>query len=100
MRTLTHGLQRRLRAGHISVSDRPELERVKILGEFVRSALAPRNGQASVLEARIREYEVRFEMTSAELHQGLRDGTQRETAEIAKWLFLLDARDDTGGVTA
>ena len=77
-----------------------EREREQVLTELIQSARLPRTGQASALDARIREYEVRFEMTSEELHQQLRAGRLRETAEIAQWLFLLGARDDTGGVTA
>jgi hypothetical protein len=71
-------------------------EREETLQSFLRAASVPRNGQTSLLDARIREFEVRFEMTSAELHQRLRDGSQRETAEIAKWLFLLEARGEQG----
>lgn len=69
-------------------------ERDRTLSELIRGASSPRNGQAARLDERIREFEVRFEMTSAELHQRLRDGIETETAEIAKWLFLLDARGD------
>ena len=72
--------------------DMPAQERDRTLSELVRGASSPRNGQAAMLHARIREFEVRFEMASAELHQRLRDGIETETAEIAKWLFLLDTR--------
>ncbi len=71
-------------------------EREKTLSELVKGANLPRNGHPSRLDARIREFEVRFEMTSAELHERLRAGVLEETAEIAKWLFLLDARGEKG----
>ncbi len=77
-----------------------EGEREQILAKLIHGARLPRNGQASALDARIRDYEIRFEMTSEELHQELRAGRLRETAEIAHWLFLLGAREDTGVVTA
>ena len=77
-----------------------EREREQVLTELIQSARLPRNGQASALDARIREYEIRFEMTSEELHEQLRAGRLIETAEIAQCLFLLDARDDRGVVIA
>jgi hypothetical protein len=33
-------------------------------------------------------------LSSADLRRRLAAGEQRETAEIADWLFLLDARDN------
>lgn len=44
------------------------------------------------LEARIRAFERRYEMTSEHLLARLRSGEQRETAEICEWLVLLAAR--------
>ncbi len=75
-----------------ALSEMPAQEREETLSELVKGAILPRNGETSRLDARIREFEVRFEMTSAELHEGLRTGDLKETAEIAKWLFLLEAR--------
>lgn len=51
-----------------------------------------REGSPS-LDARIRAFERRYEMTSAVLLQRLRSGDQRETADICDWLLLLAARD-------
>ena len=44
------------------------------------------------LDARIRVFERRYEMTSEALVERLRRGEQRETAEICEWLLLLAAR--------
>ena len=67
-------------------------QRKSVVADLLSRATAARNGQASALDDRIRDYELRFEMTSTELRERLRSGQQPETAEIAKWLFLLDAR--------
>ena len=69
-------------------------ERAVVLGELVASARAERNGQAAEIEARIRAFENRYELTSVALLQRLAAGAQRETAEIAEWLFWLRVRDD------
>ena len=68
----------------------------RVLGELVRSARQGRDGQTAELNARISEYEMRYEMTSAEMRTKLADGSLRETAEIARWLMTLAARDNSG----
>lgn len=59
------------------------------LAALVAEAQGPANGHFAMAEARVRAFEQRYEMTSAELHERLRNGTQRETAEVAEWLFWL-----------
>lgn len=71
----------------------PAADRARALAELAANAAAPRNGQSAVLDARIRFFEQQYEMTSDELHQRLRSGQQTETADVAKWLFLLEARN-------
>ena len=71
----------------------PAAERERALAELSANAAAPRNGQSDVLDARIHFFEQQYEMTSDELHQRLRSGQQTETADVAKWLFLLEARN-------
>ena len=65
--------------------------------ELAALARAAQNGEGRAgkrhLDARIREYERRYEMSSDELRNKLAHGEARETAEIATWLFLLGARD-------
>ncbi len=80
-----------------ALSEMSPREREETLSALVKGAILPRNGQTSRLDARIREFEVRFEMTSTELHERLRAGNLKETAEIAKWLFLLEARGEKAG---
>jgi predicted Fe-Mo cluster-binding NifX family protein len=43
------------------------------------------------LKARIRTYELRYEMTTEQLLRALQEGRQKETADIADWLFWHDA---------
>ena len=71
----------------------PAADRAQALADLAANAAAPRNGQSAVLDARIRVFERQYEMTSDELHQRLRTGQQTETADVAKWLFLLEARN-------
>jgi hypothetical protein len=44
------------------------------------------------LDARIRSFEIRYEMSSAELPERLASGEVQETADICEWLLLLAAR--------
>lgn len=69
-------------------------DRARALDELVTEARGPRNGNFADVEAEIRALEVRYELNSAQLLEGLEKGTERETAEIAHWLFLLTI---TGG---
>lgn len=74
----------------------PQSDSDQILSDLVSSAKARRNGQRAILDARIRDFEIRYEMTSETLHERLRSGACHETAEIARWLMLLAARDNRG----
>ena len=86
-------------AYHVKLSDlatMPVVDSNRVLGELVRSAKSHRNGQSAVLDARISDYELRYEMSSAVMRSRLKDGTLRETADIARWLMTLAARDNRG----
>jgi hypothetical protein len=41
------------------------------------------------IRARVRDYEIRYEVSSQRMVEELRAGTRRETADIAEWLFWL-----------
>lgn len=73
-----------------------EEERRQALGAIVEQGRGIQNGERAVLNARIRVFEERYEMTSSEMRQALRDGRLRETAEIARWLFWVEARSLSG----
>jgi hypothetical protein len=86
-------------AYHVKLSDlanMPVVDSNRVLGELVRSAKSRRNGQSAVLDARISDYELRYEMSSGDMRRRLKDGTLRETADIARWLMTLAARDNCG----
>ena len=73
-------------------------DQAKVLTDLTDSAKQNRNGQTAVMDARIRRFEQRYEMTSAELLKRLEGGEVAETAEISQWLFWLGARaGKTGG---
>jgi hypothetical protein len=67
--------------------------RKKALTRLVEDARAPRNGQAGEIDTLILQYELRYEMSSSELLKRLANRTQRETADIADWLFWLNVRN-------
>lgn len=86
-------------AYHVKLSDlanMPMADSDRALGELVRSAKASRNGQRAVLDVRVREFEIRYEMSSDAMREQLRDGTLEETADIARWLMAVSARDNRG----
>ena len=61
--------------------------------EISRCALAPRNGQAHSIDARILAFEVRYEMTSQVMRERFATGELQDTADLARWLMLLQVRD-------
>lgn len=67
-------------------------ERDGVLSQLASEAVAPTNGQLVAVNARIRSYEARYEMSSAQLLARLHKDEIRETAEIASWLFLLNVK--------
>jgi hypothetical protein len=64
-----------------------EKGREQELSQVMERAQAPRNGQAAVLAAKIKAFEVRYEMTSDQMIEELMAGRRQETAEISRWLF-------------
>lgn len=82
---------------HVKLSDLASMsvkDSNRVLGELVRSAKSRRNGQSAVLDARISEFELRYEMSSQDMRQRLANGSLHETADIARWLMTLAARDN------
>lgn len=67
-------------------------ERDESLSALARSARTNGEAGAAMTQSKIREFEIRYEMTSVELLKGLEDETVRETADVAEWLFLLSSR--------
>jgi hypothetical protein len=71
----------------------PPAEKDRALGNLVAGARASANGQTDKLEAEIREYERRYEVSSERMMQQLAEGERKETAEIASWLLRLRIRE-------
>ena len=65
--------------------------RMRELGSLVDATKTANGSATAYLEGRIRSFEERFKMSSQEMLERLRSGQQEETAEIASWLFYLDA---------
>jgi len=66
-------------------------DRLTALGSLADAAKASNGSGTAYLLTKIRGYELRYEMSSDEMLEALQAGRQKETAEIARWLFYLDA---------
>jgi hypothetical protein len=67
-------------------------ERQAAAAELARAAHGPPNGGVAPVEAQIREFERRYEMTSAQMEGQVNAGRMAETEEIAHWLITLEVR--------
>lgn len=65
------------------------VEREGVMKRLASDASALPNGQADGALARVRAFEARYEMSSDQLVERLGKKTQRETADVAEWLFCL-----------
>src|SRR5436853_514257 len=73
-----------------------EEERRKALAELVNATRQNGDADRTLLRARVRQYELRYEMRSDEMLKQYAAGKIRETAEIADWLFWLGVLKDNG----
>ncbi len=80
-----------LKLSELATMTKPQREAA--LADLVRAAKEPRNGEARVLDERIHEFEVRYEMTSEQMLERLAAGELHDTADIVRWTMLLYARD-------
>ena len=72
-------------------------DRDAAVGALANEAIAPVNGQAMVIKAKIQGYEALYEITSSQLLERLHSNPGAETADIAQWLFWIRLRDLSGG---
>jgi hypothetical protein len=79
------------------LSKMPQGERERALGALVERAKGKPNGQIKALDAEIGEFEIRYQMTSDKMRAAFAKGEIRDTADIAKWLILLQVRDCARG---
>jgi hypothetical protein len=68
-------------------------ERDEVLAEAFTPATASIRVHLVAISAKVRQYEARYEMSSADLPAALASNRIRETAEICDWLFWSDVRD-------
>jgi hypothetical protein len=70
-----------------------EAEKAAALRELAVASHGEPNGELTVLEARIRACEVRYELTSDQMRMRVAEGVLPETAEIASWLIALEIQE-------
>jgi hypothetical protein len=68
-------------------------ERDAVVEELGRKAVAPRNGQAVGIEARVAAFEAQYGMTSDEMRRRFASGEIGDTADTSSWLMLLRSRE-------
>jgi len=78
----------------------PPARRKALLSRLVAAARQSPNGEVERLEAEIRDYERRYEISSERMMQELAEGKRKETAEIASWLMRLRIRERIGAASA
>lgn len=71
----------------------PPEQRERMLEKLGYAASGPPNGEVERIEAEIREYERRYEVSSERMMEELEEGTRKETAEIASWIMRLRIRE-------
>jgi hypothetical protein len=74
------------------LSKMSEAERAEAARKLIPGNGASSNGRIESLDAEIREYELRYEVPSERLQKELREGALQETADIVRWLWLIDLR--------
>jgi hypothetical protein len=68
-------------------------KRANALDDLVARAVSgPPNGGRTSLDARIRTFEARYEITSTDMQARFARGEMRDTSDVAEWLMLLQAR--------
>ncbi len=96
---LRHEFQRqnvaRWMTGTISLWDLEAMsptERTKALAQLVREAKAPRTGQGTRIDDRIRALEEKYGMSSDEARDKFRRGELEDNAETSAWMVILTSR--------
>ena len=86
--------------GSIKLSDLFALsnaDREETLSNLVECATKPTKDetreQTEALDARLRKFECRYEMSSATMQHKLSEGVIKETADMCSWMLLIKARE-------
>ncbi len=67
-------------------------ERRKAVSEMAAVAQGAPNGHMGPIDARLAEFEARYEMTTAAMIAAFKAGKVQDTADIAAWLVLARVR--------
>ena len=73
------------------VANLPAAERDRLYADFMRSGIMP-NGELLELDQQIAAFEQVYEVSSDTLLRQIAEGSRRETAEIGRWLTLIELR--------
>ena len=76
----------------------PPEEREGLLWGLVGGTRRSPDGEVAKLDAGIREYERRYEVSSERMMRELAEGKRQETAEVASWIMRLRIRERLGAV--
>lgn len=86
--------------GSIKLSDffsLSEAEREEQLNGLVKASINPTEDQTreqtEALDARLRKFECRYEMSSDTMRAKLSNGDIKETADMCSWMLLIKARE-------
>lgn len=69
-----------------------EEERTRLLESAFAQAPEALTSYLTVLDARLRVFEQRYELLSSELGHAMERGLLRDTADVSEWLFWVDVR--------
>ena len=67
-----------------------EAEKNAALRELAIGSHSGANGELTLIDARIRAFELRYELTSDQMRSRVAEGLLHETSEIASWLIALE----------
>jgi hypothetical protein len=71
-----------------------EEERARVLEDALKGSPEALDNYLALLDARLREFEHRYEIPTSALADALRSGRLQDTADVSKWLYLAQLRDD------
>ena len=71
-----------------------ESERARVVDEAFHCTAAELQNYLLVLDARLRVFELRYELPTAALGDALASGKLRDTADVSEWLFWAHLRSD------
>lgn len=71
-----------------------EEERARVIDEAFEHADETEADYLAELDARIKEFEVRYEVPTSGLYEALAAGRLYDTADVSQWMFWADVRED------